>query len=146
MNKVQKTCCTIVITCSAYMTACSPHQDSQPNHGSVLPIRIGVYVNTSQPCADPANAGILSFDGQGLNGAHTHDCHMKISSQQGKVFDYAQQCVDAGVGEGPIFTESGSLSVESKERFVLQSKNGDQVFEYCEPSVLPPGITVPKPK
>lgn len=146
MSKTKKIRCMILITSSTYLVACSSFIGGQPNLGSVLPIKIGIYVDRSQTCADPANAGILSFDGDGLNGAHTHDCHLKIKSQQGKLFAYAQQCVDAGVGDGPISLESGLLSVDSEKRFTPHRKNDDAIFEYCEPSTLPAGITVPKPK
>jgi len=146
MAKAQTISGAILITCSAFLAACSMDARDQPNLGSVLPIRIGVYVDESQTCADPANAGILSFDGEGLNGAHTHACHMKIESQQGKRFAYAQQCIDAGVGDGPSTTESGLLSIESERRFVMHRRSGNSAFNYCEPSALPPAMRTPQSK
>ena len=140
MGKTQTIPGAILMACSAFLAACSTDPHDQPKLGSVLPIKTGVYVDESQTCADPANAGILSFDGKGLNGAHTHDCQMRIESQRGKLFAYAQQCIDAGVGDGPPSTEYGLLSIESEQRFVLQRRNGESLFYYCEPSTLPPAV------
>jgi hypothetical protein len=112
--------------------------------GSVLPIRVGIFVNESQTCADPANAGILSYDGEGLSGAQTHDCRMLVESHQGKLFAYSQRCVGTGVGDGPIITENGFMTIESERQFLLQGKLGKTAYSYCDPSQLPPGIPAPQ--
>lgn len=131
---------TVILLC----TGCSPEREAAI--GLVLPLRVGIYVDDSQTCADPANAGILSFDGEGISGAHTHDCRMIIESQQGKLFAYSQRCVDTGIGDGPVTTEKGLMTIESDKRFLLQRRSGSSSFKYCEPADLPVGIPVPKRK
>ncbi|WP_397453695.1 hypothetical protein [Pseudomonas sp. NA-150] len=112
--------------------------------GAKLPIRVGIYGNVSENCSDPANAGILSFNGQGLSDVHTHDCHMTIESHQGKLFAYSQKCVVTGTGAGPSSIGPGLMRIESDKRFALYRKGGETIFNYCEPASLPPGIAVPK--
>lgn len=129
----------------ASLFGCSSDTGDMPI-GSVLPIRVGIYVDESQTCADPANAGILSYDGEGLSGAHTHDCHMIIDSHQGKLFAYTQRCVDSGIGDGPISTEKGFMTITSDKLFLLQRGSGKTAFSYCQPSAPPSGIPVPQSK
>lgn len=131
---------TFILLC----TGCN--SEPQGPIGRLLPLRVGIYVDDSQTCADPANAGILSFDGEGISGAHTHDCRMIIESQQGKLFAYSQRCVDTGIGDGPVTTEKGLMTIESDKRFLLQRRSGSSSFKYCEPADLPVGIPVPKRK
>lgn len=132
------------IALTTAFTGCGSRPRGQAEIGSVLPIRVGIYIDESQTCADPANAGLLSYDGEGLNRAHTHDCRMIIESHQGKLFAYSQQCVDAGIGDGPIITEKGLMTIESDKRFLLHRNAGKTAFTYCDPSALPPGIPVPQ--
>jgi hypothetical protein len=132
------------IALTTALTGCGSPPRDQAEIGSVLPIRVGIYIDESQTCADPANAGLLSYDGEGLNGAHTHDCRMVVESHQGKLLAYSQQCVDAGIGDGPITSEKGLMTIESDKRFLLHRNAGKTVFTYCDPSALPPGIPVPQ--
>lgn len=46
----------------------------------ILPLKRGIYVDASQSCKDPANAGIKDYDGLGLNTAHTHGCGLVTST------------------------------------------------------------------
>jgi hypothetical protein len=126
------------------LTGCGSPPRDQAEIGSVLPITVGIYIDESQTCADPANAGLLSYDGEGLGGAHTHDCRMIIESHQGKLFGYLQQCVDAGIGDGPVITEKGLMTIESDKRFLLHRNAGKTAFTYCDPSALPPEIPAPQ--
>jgi hypothetical protein len=138
----------LVTTCIALASALPGCQAQSPAHGeigSVLPLRVGIYVDESQTCADPANAGILSYNGEGLSGAHDHDCHLIVDSHQGKRFAYSQQCVGTGMGEGPVTHEKGFMIIESDKRFVLQRQAGKTVFNYCDPAALPAGIPAPAP-
>jgi hypothetical protein len=132
-----------ILIAAALAAGCSAGNVDQSDLGIVLPIRVGVYVNESQTCEDPANAGILSFDGEGLSGAHTYNCQMKIQSHQLNLFAYSQRCVETGAGDGSGSTELGLMRIESDKRFSLHQKSGDIAFNYCEPSTLPPGIPVP---
>lgn len=135
---------TFWIALTMAFTGCGSPPQSQAEIGSVLPIRVGIYIDESQTCADPANAGLLSYDGEGLSGAHTHDCHMIVESHQSKLFAYSQQCVDTGVGYGPVITEKGLMTIESDKRFLLHRNAGQTAFTYCAPSALPPEIPVPQ--
>jgi hypothetical protein len=126
------------------VNGCGSPPRGQAEIGTVLPIRVGIYIDESQTCADPANAGLLSYDGEGLNGAHTHDCRMVVESLQGKLLVYSQQCVDAGIGDGPIISEKGLMTIESDNRFLLHRNAGTTAFTYCDPSALPPGIPAPQ--
>jgi hypothetical protein len=136
---------TLMITYAVFVSGCSEALSGHLDHRTSLPLRVGIYVAESQTCSEPANAGILSFDGQGLNGPHTHDCEMSISSQHANLFTYRQRCINAGIGDGPESVESGFLRVENDMRFyVVNESKANVAFNYCEPSALPPEIPVPR--
>jgi hypothetical protein len=55
----------ILSICHTFLLAgCSSQPTGPAELGSVLPIRVGIYVDESQTSSEPANAGMLSFDGQ----------------------------------------------------------------------------------
>jgi hypothetical protein len=136
---------TLMTAYAMAVSGCSAGLGGHLDHRTTLPLRVGVYVAESQTCSEPANAGILSFDGQGLNGPHTHDCEMSISSQQANLFTYRQRCINAGIGDGLQSVVSGFVRVENDMRFyVVNESEASVAFNYCEPSALPPEIPVPR--
>lgn len=110
----------------------------------VLPLKIGIYVDASQTCADPANAGVLSFNGVGLSGAHSHDCHMMVQTHKGSAYSYVQTCIEAGVGDAPVVSQTAIINIHDDSHFALEKGTDSTAFNYCAPSTLPAGITVPE--
>lgn len=114
-----------------------------PSTASVLPLNKGLYVDASQTCSDPANAGIRSYNGAGLSTSHTHACKMAVQSKAGNVYTVFQHCIDAGVGPGPVFKETLKIEVVSNSRFRLKQSKSVTTYHYCSPDQLPPGLEPP---
>ncbi|WP_285349512.1 hypothetical protein [Pseudomonas sp. ME-P-057] len=109
----------------------------------VLPLTHGIYADDSQTCLNPVNAGLKSYDGVGLNSAHTHACRLSLINRQGNSYSLRQECVDAGAGPGPLVGEDILISVISSSRFVLTQGSNTTTFNYCAPFTLPPGLQPP---
>lgn len=108
--------------------------------GGVLPLKHGYFVSNGATCEDAPNAALRRYDGKGLSGAHTRDCQIRVLSAQGKAYSVEQSCVDAGEGPAPRSSEDAIVIVESNVEFTLQRKAGQEYFQYCPASSLPPGL------
>lgn len=106
----------------------------------VLGLQKGIYVDTSQSCRDPANAGIKHYDGVGLNSAHTHACKLNIQSAQGRNYVVTQRCIDAGVGAGPDVSDTFTLTMINHHRFTFRQGQGAVTYRYCPDNRLPAGL------
>ncbi len=100
----------------------------------VLPLKHGIYVDSSQSCKSPANAGIRQYDGSGLNTAHTHGCVLQVRAKKGINYVLAQRCIDAGTGKAPFVDEEMNVSVLSEEKFLLKKGKTSTRFHYCSSS------------
>ena len=108
--------------------------------GGVLPLKHGIFVSADIPCSDPPNAALRRYDGDGLSGAHTHACRIKIVGQRGKYYDIEQSCIDAGQGPGPRSTEAATIEIQDNLTFTLKRGGAGEAFRYCAASELPPGL------
>lgn len=108
--------------------------------GGILPLKHGVFVSTGIPCSSPPNAALRRYDGEGLSGAHTHACQIKIVGQQGKSYDIEQSCIDAGQGPGPRSSETATIDIQDNLTFTLKRGGAGQTFRYCAASELPQAL------
>jgi hypothetical protein len=108
--------------------------------GGVLPLKHGFFVEVSQDCGSPPNAGLRRYDGQGLSGAHTRACRAKVLSRKGTAYEIEQSCIDAGAGPAPRSTDRQTIIIANNLEFTQRGRGGAQSFRYCAASLLPPGL------
>lgn len=108
--------------------------------GGVLPLKHGIFVSADIDCGDPPNAALRRYDGQGLSGAHTHACQIKVLARRGASYDIEQSCIDAGQGPGPRSTEAATIDIQDNLTFTLKRGGAGENFRYCAASMLPPGL------
>jgi hypothetical protein len=108
--------------------------------GGALPLKHGVFVAADADCADPPNAALRRYDGEGLSGAHTHACRVKVLRHSGASYDIEQSCIDAGQGPGPRSTETATIDIQDNLTFTLRRQGGVEHFRYCAASLLPPSL------
>lgn len=108
--------------------------------GGVLPLKHGIFVAADVPCGEPPNAALRRYDGQGLSGAHTHACQIKVLARRGASYDIEQSCIDAGQGPAPRSTETATIDIQDNLTFTLKRGGGGEAFRYCAASMLPPGL------
>ena len=106
----------------------------------VLALQHGIYIDQSQRCSDPANAGIKSYDGKGFTTAHTHDCVLSVRSKKRNTYMLTQRCVDAGAGPAPVAREEIEVAVINSRKFIFKQGHQATTFNYCPPSALPLGL------
>jgi len=108
--------------------------------GGALPLKHGIFVSADIPCGDPPNAALRRYDGEGLSGAHTHACQIKVIGQRGKSYDIEQSCIDAGQGPGPRSTETATVDIQDNLTFTLKRGGAGETFRYCAASELPEAL------
>lgn len=108
--------------------------------GGALPLKHGIFVSVDTPCGDPPNAALRRYDGEGLSGAHTHACQIKVIGQRGKSYDVEQSCIDAGQGPGPRSTETATVDIQDNLTFTLKRGGAGETFRYCAASELPAAL------
>lgn len=108
--------------------------------GGVLPLKHGIFVAADVPCGEPPNAALRRYDGQGLSGAHTHACQIKVLARRGAAYDIEQSCIDAGQGPAPRSTETATIDIQDNLTFTLKRGGAGETFRYCAASMLPPGL------
>jgi hypothetical protein len=108
--------------------------------GGVLPLKHGIFVSADIPCGDPPNAALRRYDGEGLSGAHTHACQIKVLARHGASYDIEQSCIDAGQGPGPRSTEKATIDIQDNLTFALKRGGEGETFRYCPASMLPPAL------
>jgi hypothetical protein len=108
--------------------------------GGVLPLKHGIFVSAETPCSDPPNAALRRYDGEGLSGAHTHACQIKVLARHGASYDIEQSCIDAGQGPGPRSTETATINIQDNLTFVLKRGGAGETFRYCAASMLPASL------
>lgn len=117
-----------------------PTSDLSRDLGGVLPLKHGIFVSADVSCADPPNAALRRYDGQGLSGAHTHACQIKVVGQRGAAYDIEQSCIDAGQGPAPRSTEKATIEIQDNLTFTLKRGGAGDNFRYCAASMLPPSL------
>lgn len=108
--------------------------------GGVLPLKHGIFVAADVPCDAPPNAALRRYDGEGLSGAHTHACRIKVVGRRGAAYDIEQSCIDAGQGPGPRSTETATIDIQDNLTFTLKRGGAGESFRYCAASMLPPDL------
>ena len=108
--------------------------------GGALPLKHGVFVSGDSACGDPPNAALRRYDGQGLSGAHTHACQIKVLAQHGAAYDIEQSCIDAGQGPAPRTVETATIDIQDHLTFALKRGGDTETFRYCAASMLPPSL------
>jgi hypothetical protein len=125
-------------------TPAAPERDTliEPSRdlGGVLPLKHGIFVSADVACGEPPNAALRRYDGQGLSGAHTHACEMKVVGQRGSSYDIEQSCIDAGQGPAPRSIEKATIDIQDNLTFTLKRGGAGETFRYCAASLLPPGL------
>lgn len=104
---------------------------SQASSPAEVPLTPGVYVIEGTPCEAPANAAWRVWDGAGLSGSATEDCHADIISRQGNTYQLSNSCVDTYNGERT--PETLTMTVTDQVHFTV---NG-QSFESCSSTQVP---------
>lgn len=108
--------------------------------GGVLPLKHGIFVSAGTACGDPPNAALRRYDGEGLSGAHTHACRIKVLARHGESYDIEQSCIDAGQGPAPRSTETATIDIQDNLTFELKRGAAGETFRYCAASMLPPAL------
>lgn len=108
--------------------------------GGVLPLKHGIFVSADVSCAEPPNAALRRYDGEGLSGAHTHACQIKVLARRGASYDIEQSCIDAGQGPAPRSTETATIDIQDNLTFTLKRGGAGETFRYCAASMLPPSL------
>ncbi len=108
----------------------------------IVPLKHGVYQTGDSICAaDPANAGILTYDGKAFGGAHVHDCHATLVSKNGATYIVKNDCISAGEGNAHRYTETLVLEREKSTVFKVISKSdadlsgGPLEYRWCSADV-----------
>ena len=107
---------------------------------TVLPLTKGTYVSSSETCADPSFAGLRTFDGLGLAGAHTRECLARIVERVGSVYTVDNSCIDAGSGPAPRSTERLTLAITAPDAFVVRSGSSSARYKLCAQDELPKAL------
>ena len=115
-------------------------QGAAPRPGGVYPLIPGIYVSHGSGCADPANAVIRQYDGQGLSGAHSRACVARVLARAGRRYTVRQSCIDAGAGPAPRVAERQVVTVLDARRFTLATRGPATLYRYCPPAQLPAGL------
>jgi len=97
--------------------------------GDILPLTRGVYVLAGTPCADPPNAALLVFDGRGISGSATRDCHTRPIKARGRSLQIDQSCADVTAGERK--TERQVIELQGLEAFWLKTPHGRGAYRLC---------------
>lgn len=108
--------------------------------GGALPLKHGIFVAADISCSDPPNAALRRYDGEGLSGAHTHACRIKVLARRGSSYDFEQSCIDAGQGPGPRSIEKATIDIQDNLTFTLRRGGAGEAFRYCAASMLPPAL------
>ncbi len=106
----------------------------------VLPLKHGIFVSADTPCSDPPNAALRRYDGEGLSGAHTHACQVKVLARRGASYEIEQSCIGAGQGPAPRSTETATIDIQDNLTFVLKRGGAAETFRYCAASMLPAAL------
>jgi len=104
---------------------------------TVLPLTKGTYVSVSETCADPSFAGLKTFDGLGLAGAHTRECRARIVEKTGSAYTVDNSCIDAGAGPAPRSTERLIVAITAPNAFVIRSGSSSERYRLCPQDDLP---------
>ncbi len=108
--------------------------------GGALPLKHGIFVSADISCSDPPNAALRRYDGEGLSGAHTHACRIRVLAKHGSSYDVEQSCIDAGQGPGPRSSEKATIDIQDNLTFTLRRSGAVEAFRYCSASMLPPAL------
>lgn len=95
----------------------------------LLPLKPGFYVIGSD-CEHPANAGWRYWNGQGLSGASTVSCSMKLIAHKGKEYTVSQTCINTY--DKSASSSDLKLLIEHDKKFTLTEGDEVQVFKFCE--------------
>lgn len=130
----------ILITAVIIPALASAEVDTSQAPGGVFRLKPGVYVSKSQPCSDPANAGIRVYDGKGIRGAATHSCVAKILNQVGKRFTVDESCTNTPTGPGKRITERQIITVSNALQFAIYERRKATTYRYCPVYQLPESL------
>ena len=111
-----------------------------PVAATVLPLTKGTYVSLSETCADPSFAGLKTFDGLGLAGAHTRECRARIVEKSGSAYTVDNSCIDAGAGPAPRSTERLIVAITAPNAFVIRSGSSSERYRLCPQDELPTAL------
>lgn len=123
---------------------CRPSQPSRaaaPTASDAsLPLTRGVYVLSSMSCADPAFAGLRTFDGRGLASAHSRECRATVVASSGSVYTVDNDCIDAGAGPAPRSTERLVIAIAGPAKFAIRSGTSSDHYRLCPRDELPASL------
>ena len=102
---------------------------------SPLPLQRGVYVVAGSGCADPANAAIQIYDGNGLSGASTRACRNRVVSQDGDIYVTDQSCENTY--DGTRTTQRQRLSITDDRHYTDIGNGGSVTYALCPRGTAP---------
>ncbi|MBI0331152.1 hypothetical protein [Burkholderia plantarii] len=100
---------------------------------AALPLRVGTYGDTRiAECGNVPNAGIVTYDGRGLGGAHSSHCVSTILKRTGNEYDLRTTCSALGDGT-PVKPETfkEKIRILSPVRFSRQLSQGAETYRFC---------------
>jgi hypothetical protein len=120
---------------------CRPVRPASPAPPPVsLPLTPGVYVDEAQTCADPAFAGLRTFDGRGIGSAHTRACRATIASKSGSAYVIDNSCLDAGSGPADRSSERLNVTIHDRSHFSVRTAAGAGRYRLCPVAELPAAL------
>lgn len=99
-----------------------------------VPLTPGIYVIEGESCRNPANAGWRGWDGDGLVGSSTRNCHATIVSQTGDDYRLRNSCENTY--DGSRTDETFTMTVTDQVHFTVKG----QRFASCSSAQVPTSI------
>ncbi len=109
--------------------------EDDPAVENTLALEPGLYVIDGSDCADPANAGLRVWTGQGLEGSATRGCRFEVSSREGEVYTGTQSCTNTG--DDSNTTTELSIEVLEPGSIVLTEADGPTHLTLCPEGQMP---------
>ncbi|MDA3919570.1 MAG: hypothetical protein PF501_02635 [Salinisphaera sp.] len=116
----------------------------RPATADALPVDRGTYVRARKQCWNAFPDDMLYFDGQGLARGGEQACHASLISQQGVIFNIAENCTDAASHKRT--TEQQTITVADDRHFALQPFGGKtDLYSYCPGKPVPAWVKTARP-
>ena len=121
-------------------SAASGSVDASRKPGGIYRLKPGLYVAKGSNCGNPPNAAIRTYDGNGLSGAHSRACRVRVVSRREASFVVDQSCIGAGAGPAPRYVQRQTVTIRDALNFTLRTKGPPTAYRYCPVDQLPAGL------
>lgn len=119
------------------LVRCPQAADTFDETAGVLPLVQGYYVVAGGFCDAAANASWRTFDGEGIYGAASESCVMRVLDREGDLFVTDQTCIARHDGSEAQVRDI--VRRRSKRSFLLleDGETQAQAFEWCGAALRP---------